>query len=162
METVNYRIRARDVGDDGVTFDVSPTYNYLIQDALEAEMNRRGIKARLEPDTINYRSVRVVFETSQTEDTVVDLIKALTSKDITKDINLELAGKVLMDTLERYVGANAYAMVGLDEIHNQLVLYTQTRSQGNRIVSFMGHTFHGYNIIVKTFGKVRLLGRTRV
>jgi len=159
--TTNYRITPLDVGDDGITLDVFPNTNYLINTAIEAELNRRGIKARLKTDPTHYRSVRVTFESSQTEDTVVALIEALTKDDITKDISLDEAGKLLVETLDRYAGASSYAMVGLDDVGNQLFLYTQTRKQGNRLAAFVGWTFHGYKIVVKTFGKVRIIGHSR-
>jgi hypothetical protein len=159
---MNYTINTRDVGGDGLTLDVRPNTNSLVNNAIIRILTDLWIKGRIETtDLDTYRTVRVIFESPQTEDTVVKLIEALTKGDITKDITIEEAGKRLQEDLDRYCGASSYAMVGLDDVGNQLFLYTETRKQGNRLAAFVGWTFHGYKIVVKVFGKVRILGRSR-
>lgn len=160
--TTDYKLTARDVGDDGITLDVNPNTNYLVDNGIRRVLNEFGIKGVIRTlDLGHFRTVRVAFESSQTEDTVVALIEALTKGDITKDISLDEAGKLLVETLDKYAGASSYAMVGLDDVGNQLFLYTQTRKQGNRLAAFVGWTFHGYKVVVKVIGKVRILGHSR-
>jgi hypothetical protein len=158
--TENYKLTARDVGDDGVTFDVTPTMNYLVDNAIQRVLKEHGVKGYARTlDPGRSQKVRVDFETSQDEDTVVKIITALTTGDPTKDVSLDEAGRLLQEAFDKYCGYASYAMIGLDDVGNQLYLYTQTRKQGNRLAAFVGWTFHGYKVVVKAIGKVRVLGR---
>jgi hypothetical protein len=158
---MDYKLFARDSDERGVTFIVDPTVNYLVINAIERECAKLGIKVRtLHAPCLPPRenSTRVLFETPQTEETRKALIEALTGGDPTKDVPLEEAGRLLMKALDDYCGGR-YAMVGLDEVGNQLYLYAQTRKRGNELAAFVGWTFHGYKIVVKAVGKIRLLAR---
>jgi hypothetical protein len=156
--TTEYTILVRDVCDTGLTLDVSPCTNYLVNDAIARIMTKHGIVGRVDTiDLDTYRSVRISFDSRQTADKVGFLIEGLTKDDITKDETIEDAGQHLLEALE-HLAIDDFYMVAINHGEQRLFLYTRTRARGNQLASYVGHVFHGYRINVKAIGRVRPIG----